>query len=165
MDEPFYLEKFHQTVSGIPQETLSKYGLKLSVVTILESVSLKAYKPEWSGDPQSPLDAEGRIFFSVWVNDKAIREKKIFYNIHALKLRMLKAYKISSRDFAQNFRKEFSIHQKEWPNVSVDYGPLTLMEGWIELSTDQMENDVRELVQKFLKISPIIDNLLEQYTK
>ncbi len=165
MDDNFYLDRFHLAASGISEEILNTYGLKLSIDTILESVVLKVYKPEWSGTPQSPLNAEGRIFFSVWVNDKTIREEKIFYNIHALKLRMLKAYKISSRDFAQNFRKEFSIHQSEWPNVSVDYGPLTLLEGWTELNKDTIEQNIHELVQKFLKISPVIDNLLDQYSK
>jgi len=165
IDYDFYLSKFHQAASGIPEEILLNNGLKWSVDIVLESVALKVYKPEWSGDPQSPLDAEGRIFFSVWVNDETIRENKIYYNIHALKLRILKDYKIPARDFAQNFRKEFAIHQKEWPNVSIDYGPLTLMEGWIELNTDHIEKDIHKLVQKFLKISPIIDNLLDQYSK
>ncbi|MCP1298916.1 hypothetical protein NK356_07055 [Chryseobacterium sp. S0630] len=165
MDYAFYLRKFHQAASEIPEEKLSKYGLKISVDTVLESVALKVCKPEWTGEPQSPLDAEGRIFFSVWVNDKTIRENKIYYNIHALKLRALKVYKISSREFAQNFRQEFLKYHKDWPNVKVNYGPLTLMEGWLDLKPDHIEKDVYELAQRFLNISSIIDSVLEQYKK
>lgn len=165
MDSTFYLRKFHSAAAEIPEKILSNNGLKLSVEIVWESVALKVYNPEWSGNPQSPLDAEGRIFFSVWINDKSISERKIYYNIHALKLRTLKGYTITSRNFAQDFRKEFVKYQKEWPNVSVNYGPLTLMEGWVALKEDDIEKDIHELAQRFLKISPIIDNVLKQYKK
>ncbi|PWN59724.1 hypothetical protein [Chryseobacterium viscerum] len=165
MDSTFYLKKFHSAATEIPEKILSNNGLKLSVEIVLESVALKVYNPEWSGNPQSPLDAEGRIFFSVWINDKTISERKIYYNIHALKLRRLKGYTITSRNFAQDFRNEFLKYQKEWPNVSVNYGPLTLMEGWVALKEDHIEKDIQELAQRFLKISPIIDNVLKQYKK
>jgi hypothetical protein len=165
MDYAFYLRKFQSAISGIPEEKFKNNGLKLSLDIILESVALKVYKPEWSGDFLSPLDAEGRIFFSVWVNDKTIRENKIYYNIHALKLRALKGYKIPARDFAQIFREEFLKHRKDWPNVSVDYGPLTLMQGWIELNIDDIEKNIHELAQNFFKISFIIDSILERYKK
>ena len=165
MNYTLYLEKFHFAASEITEEILSKDRLKLSVDTILESVALKVYKPEWSGDLLSPLDAEGRIFFSIWVNDETIRENKVYYNIHALKLGALKDYKIPARNFAQVFRREFLKHQKDWPNVSVDFGPLTLMQGWIELNIDDIEKSIHELAQKFFKISFIIDSILEQYKK
>ncbi|NIF06876.1 hypothetical protein F3J23_15625 [Chryseobacterium sp. Tr-659] len=165
MDYTFYLRKFHLAASEIPEKILSNNGLKLSVEMVLESVALKVYKPEWAGDPQSPLDSEGRIFFSIWIHDEAIRERKIYYNIHALKLRSLKNYKISSRNFAQDFRSEFLEYQKDWPNVSVNYGPLTLMQGWVELKEDDIGKDIHELVQSFLTISPVIDSILNKYRK
>ncbi|WP_126653954.1 hypothetical protein [Chryseobacterium aureum] len=165
MNSTVYLEKFHLAASEITGETLSKYRLKLSVDTILESVVLKVYKPEWTSNPLSPLEAEGRIFFSVWVNDETIRKNKIYYNIHAFQLRALKDYKIPARDFAQIFREEFLKHRRDWPNVSVEYGPLTLMQGWTELNIDHIEKDVHELVQHFFKISFIMDSILEPYKK
>jgi hypothetical protein len=62
-----------------------------------------------------------------------------------------------------------------WPNVSVDYGPLTLMQGWIEVAPDRAEQDVLEqdileeeileqdilaLMERFRLVSPLIDRLL-----
>jgi hypothetical protein len=95
------------------------------------------------------------------VNDKTIEEGKLFYNIHALKLRELKGYKIGSRDFAEKFRTQFVEHQKDWKNVSISFGPLTLMEGWIDLNLVTIQNDVSDLAQKFLKISFLIDDTLD----
>ncbi|MDC8101190.1 hypothetical protein [Chryseobacterium rhizosphaerae] len=165
MDFAFYLRQFHLAAGETPEIKLDRKGLKLSVDIVLESVALKVYKPEWSGDHQSPLDAVGRIFFSVWVNDKAIQEDRIYYNIHALKVRELRNYRISGRNFAQDFRTEFLKYHKDWPNVSVQYGPLTLMQGWIQLKNDRIQKDVYELVQNFLKISSIIDHILDSHKK
>ncbi|WP_129058131.1 MULTISPECIES: hypothetical protein [unclassified Chryseobacterium] len=165
MDSAFYLNEFRLAAGEIPKEKLDKDHLNLSIDTVLESVALKMYKSEWYGDAELPKEASGRIFFSIWVNEKTIEEGRIYYNIHALKLRELKRYKIASKDFAKNFRNEFLKHQKEWPNVSVNFGPLTLMEGWIELKNDFIQEDVYNLAQKFLKINSIIDKVLEKYKK
>ncbi|MDV7698206.1 hypothetical protein N6B72_14865 [Chryseobacterium soli] len=163
MDYEFYLTMFRSAAEKISKEQYDREGLKVSVDIFLESAVLKMYKPEWSGNPQSPLDAASRIFFSIWVSDKTIREGKMYYNIHALKLRELKDYKISSRHFAQNFRVQFLKHQKDWPNADIQYGPLTLMQGWIPLTTEEIQKEVCRLIQNFLEISPIIDIVLDQY--
>jgi hypothetical protein len=97
---------------------------------ILDSVFLKLYKNAWATPLQDPLTAESRIFFSIWMNDAAIEEQRIYYNIHAFKLRHLKGYAIQSRKFADTFRDSFKVHAYNWPNVRVAFGPLTLMEGW-----------------------------------
>lgn len=161
MDYHFYQEKFQDALDKILKEPFDNAGLQLSIDTVLESVVLKIYKPEWSSDYQSPLKSKSRIFFSVWISDKAIKEGKLYYNIHALKLRELKGYKIASRDFAENFRDRFTKHQIDWENVSVQYGPLTLMEGWVDLKPDNIQNELLKLAQKFLEISPIIDETLD----
>ncbi|MDN3694366.1 hypothetical protein QWZ06_19795 [Chryseobacterium tructae] len=165
MDYDFYLNEFHSAITEDLVKKLENNGLKLSVMTILDSVALKVYKPEWSSDVNSPLDAVGRIFFSIWVNDTTIREERMYYNIHALKLRELKNYRLSSRKFAQDFRNEFMEYQKDWPNVNIQYGPLTLMQGWVDLKPDHILENTHELIQNFLNISFIIDNALEQYKK
>lgn len=163
MDESFYKQKFQEAVDAISGREFKDAGLTLSVETILESVALKIYKPEWSSNAESPVDASGRIFFSVWVNDKAIKEEKLYYNIHALKLRNLKGYKISSRSFAEEFRTQFEKHRKNWGNVDIQYGPLTLMQGWLTLNPDHIKNDIRSLADQFLRISPVIDQVLSNY--
>lgn len=163
MDYNFYQNKFQSAISTISKKELDDLRLKVSIGSVMESLALKVYKPEWSSNPQSPLIATGRIFFSIWVNDKAIQENRIYYNIHALKLRELEGYKISSRSFAEQFREQFVKGMINWPNVSVEYGPLTLMEGWIELNDESIEKDTAELVQRFLDISFMIDETLEHY--
>ncbi|PIF44762.1 hypothetical protein CLU96_1756 [Chryseobacterium sp. 52] len=163
MDELFYKQKFQEAVDTISRKEFDDARLRLSVDVILESVALKIYKTEWSSNPESPLDAPGRIFFSVWINEKSIQEGKIYYNIHALKLRDLKPHKIPGRGFAEEFRKLFKHDQQNWENVNVQYGPLTLMEGWIELQPDQIQNDLHRLARKFLMISPMIDDVLDTY--
>lgn len=163
MDYHFYQQKFQEAVDQISQKEFNDLGLKISIETILESVALKIYKPEWSNNPQSPLDASSRIFFSIWISDKTIEEGKLYYNIHALKLRELKGYKIQSRNFAEDFRNRFTEYQKDWDNVSVTYGPLTLIQGWRELKEENLQQDIIKLSQSFLKISPIIDETLNHF--
>lgn len=163
MDHNFYRDTFQSVISKISQKKLDDMEIKISVEEVMESVALKVYKSKWSNDPQFPLAAKGRIFFSIWVHDKTIQENKIYYNIHAFKLREFKGYKISSRSFAEQFRERFSSEMNNWSNVTIKHGPLTLMEGWIRLKVDTIENDIRELVQLFLNISFMIDETLDHY--
>ncbi|UWX62617.1 hypothetical protein N0B40_10055 [Chryseobacterium oranimense] len=163
MDYNFYRRNFEEAAEDIFFKQFEDLGLKLSVEEVLESVALKIYKPEWSNDFKSPLNSKSRIFFSVWVNDKTIKEGKRYYNIHALKLRELKGYKISSRNFAEKFRTQFIKYQEEWENVEVNFGPLTLMEGWINLNIETIQNDIIDLAWNFLKISPLIDHTLDVF--
>ncbi|MDH6252948.1 hypothetical protein M2347_002675 [Chryseobacterium sp. H1D6B] len=163
MDYNFYHKKFQSALDEIPKKKFDDAGLQLAVDAVLESIVLKIYKPGWSSDLQSPLNALSRIFFSVWISDQSIAEGRIYYNIHAFKLRHLKGYKIASRSFAEVFRHEFLNHQKDWPNVEVKYGPLTLMQGWIELREDNIHSDLLLLAKNFLKSSPLIDETLQRY--
>lgn len=163
MDYDFYKRTFEAIVKNIPRKHFDGAGLEISVHEVMRSIALKIYKPTWSNDFQSSITSKSRIFFSVWVNDKTNKEEKLYYNIHALKLRELKGYKISSRDFAEKFRNRFIENQKDWKNVSIDFGPLTLMEGWLDLNTETIHNDIIELSGKFLKISSLIDETLETF--
>jgi hypothetical protein len=50
--------------------------------------------------------------------------------------------------------------QSDWPNVRVDFGPLTLMQGWIPIIDKTFDRDLLALLNRFGKISPIIDEML-----
>jgi hypothetical protein len=136
---------------------------------------LKLQKPHWTNDPMDRVQNESGIFFSIWIEEKMIGKTahgktpgeksalptRAHYNIHALKLRQLKGYSITSRNFAEAFRKELAAVSRGWPNVSVSYGPLTLMQGWIDCHADSLEPESLALLDRFTKLSPVIDRLLE----
>lgn len=122
---------------------------------------LKLQRAAWTNDQMDQVENKTGIFFSIWIDDKAASRNRVNYNIHALKLRQLKGYSITSRDFASNFRDGFETTRECWPNVSVNYGPLTLMQGWIEIDPKGFEEDVLGLLERFKDMSPLIDRLLE----
>jgi len=165
MDVQFYKEKFQKIADGFDKDLLRKKQLEIAVVEILDSVALKVYKKSWANKVQDPLTSRSRIFFSVWVNDKTLKQGKVSYNIHALKLRELEGYKIISTDFANGFRGRFKYFKDLWPNVRLDYGPLTLMEGWVKLDDLNFEERILALGKNFLKIDHIIDDLLKTCKK
>ena len=122
---------------------------------------LKLQKPSWTNDRMDQIRNETGIFFSIWIDERAASRNQANYNIHALKLRQLRGYSITSRNFADDFRKSFASIRDAWPNVSVEYGPLTLMQGWIELDPNTCEGDILALMERFEHVSPIVDRLLE----
>lgn len=70
-------------------------------------------------------------------------------------------------DLQQTFCIEFhrSIFEtpENWPNTDIQYGPLTLMQGWIPITTEDIQKEVYRMIQNFLKGSPVIDTVLDQY--
>jgi hypothetical protein len=124
---------------------------------------LKLQKPSWTNDPMGQVRNRSGIFFSIWINGESAKESRANYNIHALKLRELKSYRIASKDFAEEFRKNFV--KKSWPNVSVDYDPLTLMEGWEEVALNKLEEDIPPMLERFRQVSPLLDHLLDKRSR
>jgi hypothetical protein len=122
---------------------------------------LKLQKAAWTNDDMKSVPNRTGIFFSIWLDDQSIALQQIKYNIHALKLRELKTYKATSIDFAKEFRSRFAEMESDWPNIRVDFGPLTLMQGWIPLVEKTLDRDVLRLMNRFGKISPIIDEMLK----
>ncbi|HVU94879.1 MAG TPA: hypothetical protein VHE34_06620 [Puia sp.] len=168
MDTHFYLSAFESAIAKYrgqqPREQPPHDpGLLYFAGTVLGSIALKVYKPEWASDPQNPLTSPGRIFFSVWVADKPVQQNRLLYNIHALKLRQFKTHHIASRDFAMQFRTKFQPHAHEWPNLSLDYGPLTLLQGWTKLDPATLEKEAMQLIRQFHTISPLIDQTLRSF--
>ncbi|HEY8893873.1 MAG TPA: hypothetical protein VIM79_03630 [Niastella sp.] len=163
MNTAYYLQEFQSACNRINKKPFDDQQLQIFSGIVLNSAVVKVYKPEWSNDPQNALTATSRIFFSIWVNAVTIKENRLYYNIHAFKLRQLNGHKIASRPFAEQFRDQFKKHSKGWPNVDTQYGPLTLMQGWKLLDHESLQDDSIKLVQQFLKIAPIVDTTLEHY--
>ncbi|WP_316824429.1 hypothetical protein [Pedobacter miscanthi] len=165
MDTAFYLEKFQKVADQLDQKVLREKEIEVAVGVVLNSVFLKLYKKSWASKVQDPLTAESRIFFSIWSSEAAIELEKISYNIHAFKLRHLKGYAIQSRQFADAFRNGFKVFEQQWPNVSVKYGPLTLMEGWVKLEHGDFQNEIISLANNFLAIEYLVDDTLLKFKK
>ncbi len=163
MDFRIYLEKFQKVADKLDKKLLEKKQVEVAVGIYLDSVFLKLYKRSWTNQFEDPLTSESRIFFSAWVNDSIIHEQKVFYNIHALKLRKLKGYSIESRKFADMFRAKFRPFENKWPNVSLKFGPLTLMQGWLNLNPENIQDEILGLVTNFLEIDYLIDNNLAYF--
>lgn len=160
-----YLPLFKKAADKLDKKLLHEKQIEVAVGIVLDSVFLKLYKKSWANPSQDPLTAESRIFFSVWINDSTIAKQKISYNIHAFKLRKLKGYTIESRKFAETFRAYFKNSEPKWENVSVDFGPLTLMEGWMTLDEKKTEDDLLQLSRNFLEIEHLIDSTLTEFRK
>ena len=159
MNTDFYLDKMQKSIDLLDKAAFSKRQLEFKIGVWLNSVVLKIQEKAWLN--QTSVNAFGEsVFFSIWINDDTMREGKIYYNIHALKLRELTGYKIKSRHFAESFRDQFKPYAKDWPNVSVAFGPLTLMEGWVKLDMNKMEDVIANLATRFFVIQPIINALL-----
>jgi hypothetical protein len=165
MDYTLYLKKFQKAADPLDKKMLDKKQMEVAVGIYKDSVFLKLYKTSWATPFQDPLTADSRIFFSVWVSDSIIKEQKMFYNIHALKLRQLKGYSIASRDFAESFRAKFKVVQHQWTNVSTKFGPQTLMEGWVKLDLKNIQHEILKLAIHFLEIDYLVDDTLEIFKK
>ena len=163
MDRTFYLEIFQNAADKIDKNVMIRKQLEVATGLYGDSVFLKLYKTSWASPSQDPLTAQSRIFFSIWINDSAITEQKLLYNIHALKLRQLKGYSIASRKFAESFRSYFKALETQWPNVHCNYGPLTLMQGWIESEPQKIQDAILLLSNKFLELEPLIDKTLAEF--
>jgi secondary thiamine-phosphate synthase enzyme len=156
MNFNLYLDKFQKAADLLDKKLLSKKQMEVAVGIFHNSVFLKLFKTAWANKFPDALTSPSRIFFSVWVNDAIIKENKLFYNIHALKLSHLNGYAIASRDFADSFRKKFKPFEQQWENVSTKFGPLTLMQGWVNADLKNLEEETIKLANSFYKLSILL---------
>ena len=159
--EPIFAEIKSRFDSRFDERPSVANGLICKQGFYTNSLVLKLQKASWTNDPMNQVRNQSGIFFSIWITEKSAARNQANYNIHALKLRHLKGYSITSRDFAEDFRSRFASLQKPWPNVSVDYGPLTLMQGWIDIHPQSAEKSILHLMESFEQLSPLIDRLLQ----
>jgi hypothetical protein len=161
VDRSFFTTGFQRATSEIDKKRLAEKKLKVWIGKFLQCDVLKIYKESWTNPSKDPVTSPSRIFFSIWVDPA--NEQKLFYNIHALKLRQLKGYKIESRKFAETFRKEFKGFSHNWENVSINFGPLTLMQGFVALKPENFQTEVLRLSNNFLEIEHLIDKTLAAF--
>ncbi len=159
-----YLEMFARVAARV-RPLLVARQIEAHVGCWHESAVLKLQKRRWANQPPVAGPSEIGIFFSVWVDATGLKQRRAFYNLHALKLRSLEGYSIQSREFAAAFRSAAAESIRDWPHVSTDYGPQTLMQGWIELDSPRVEDEVAELVRRFIPLAERVDKLLDQREK
>ncbi len=165
METKYYLDKFQNCVDQLDDKAFKQAQLDLKVGIWMDSVCLKIQKKFWTNQLQTTKPFEESIFFSIWISDESIQESKLYYNIHAFKLRQLTGYSIKSREFAEAFRLRFQAFKYNWPNVSLNFGPLTLMQGNVKIDLENFENVILELAYQFLNIHFIIDDLLKERSR
>jgi hypothetical protein len=165
METAFYLSEFEKAARELDAGLLAQKGLDVEVGVWLRSVVLRMHRKTWANKPFEQPQSDTAIFFSIWLNVGDVKTGRLFYNIHALKLRQLRGYRITSREFAADFRAGFKPFAQYWPNVSVDFGPLNLMEGWMALDAAAIAADVSAMATGFLELAPLIDALLERRKK
>jgi len=153
--------EFQTAANQIDKNLLAQKQLKVWPGKLLNCDVLKIYKNAWANPSKDPVTSPSRIFFSIWVDPD--NKHQLFYNIHALKLRQLKGFKIESRKFAETFRKEFKPFSHKWENVSTDFGPLTLMQGFVTLEQKTFLHEVLKLSNNFLGIEHLIDQTLDRF--
>lgn len=139
----------------------SRHGLVCRRGFYKDCCVVKLQKASWTNDSMKEIQNESGIFFSVWSDSVSLSRGRVMYNIHALKLRLLKGHVITSRDFADNFRKNFTPARPDWPNVRTDYGPATLMQGWVESAPGPLFRNIFALMEHFVALSPLLDHLLD----
>lgn len=163
MNTEIYLDKFENAVNAFDKKVLEKSGLEIQTGIWLNSVVIRLQKKHWANDPDEKPNSGSAIFMGIWIDQEAFSKKILKYNIHALKLRQLNGYALQSRVFADSFREKFKKIEQKWENLSVQFGPQTLMEGWISLNDEKIHEDILHLIYNFIEIAPLIDETLLEF--
>ena len=152
-----YLAVLDRIKKDSTSELTEKHRLYCETGDWLDSAVLKLQKKDWTdgGIGQG-------VFFSVWIGEKELKKKRFNYNIHALKLRLRKGYSIKPGEFVSAFRAKLDVLGGQWPNLRTDYGPQTLMQGWRPADLTTFRKDVLELMDSFIAIHKVIDEMLEE---
>lgn len=165
MSIEIYLNKFENAVKAFDKKKLEKSGLEIQTGIWLNSVVIRLQKKHWANNPDEKPHSGSAIFMGIWIDQEAFSKKILKHNIHALKLRQLNGYALQSRAFADSFRQKFKEFEQKWENINVQFGPQTLMEGWIPLNDEKIQEDILNLINSFIEIAPLIDETLLEFQK
>jgi hypothetical protein len=156
-----FLQQFAEIKTRYEDQRSRDAAMVCRVGSHLDCDVLKLQNREWTNDDLKTMVNQSGIFFSIWITAAGAQQDRAEYNIHALKLRKLEGYRLTSRDFCQRFRARFIEAKSRWPNVATHYGPLTLMQGWFHIDRKTFAQDVLEMMNRFDRdVAPIIDDLL-----
>lgn len=163
------MEKYHSVLKKLEkkhtQSLSDKYGLTCKQIQYGEdTAALYIAKKNWTNRFERDREKTIGIFYCVWVSPELLEEEKYAYNIHSLKLRDLPGYKLASREFANEFRAAVHSRVASWPNIRMDYGPLTLLEGRDICELGSFEEKVEKRISEFVGIHKEIDKLLQVAT-
>jgi hypothetical protein len=152
-----YLAILENIKTAISADLMHSHHLRCEAGDWMDSATLKLQKDAWT----SGGTGQG-IFFSVWLGEKDLKARRFNYNIHALKLGTLPGHDVKPREFAMAFREKLDAHSQrsDWPNLRTDYGPQTLMQGWMPLDEAAFRPDVESLIRRFVGMHKVIDVLL-----
>jgi len=126
-----------------------------------DSESLYLGKPNWTNRFDNDRETTIGIFCCIWVSTKLLKSNQFAYNIHSKKLKSLPGYTLTPTRFASDFRTLVKSPVAKWPNIRLDYGPSTLLEGRESSDIDKFADNVRKRIDGFVKIQHHIDDLLE----
>lgn len=144
-------------------ELLKKQGLVCKQLQFEDNECFPLYlaKQHWTNRFDEERESTIGIFCGIWVTPTLLRKKQFAYNIHAKSLRKLPGYKLTSRKFANDFRSLVRSQVSQWPNISLEHGPLTLLQGKETCELNSFAEKVEERIFGFVDIHQHIDNLLE----
>ncbi|MGV3661023.1 MAG: hypothetical protein ACO1TE_12620 [Prosthecobacter sp.] len=168
---PTHLESLEKARQRIEQDKdfgsvwLCKTGVWPDAIAPKAAV-LKLFKEHWlPGFQEEAIASPVGIFFSVWIDDEAVKKRGLHYNVHALKLRQLPGHALESRKFASAFRAAFGPRSSGWPSVKMAYGPQTLFQGFAKCPMERAGVGAYNLAKKFISLGGIIDGLLKDAAK
>lgn len=145
-------------------ELLREFGLVCRQLPFdAETAALYVAKPHWTNRFDERRESTSGIFFTVWVTPALIERSRLAYNVHSLKLRELQGYKLASRKFAEEFRQTVRPYVRAWPNISMDFGPLTLLQGYDNYAAKSFEPTVTRRVLDFVEVHQAIDRLIDKH--
>ncbi|QIF03034.1 hypothetical protein [Roseimicrobium sp. ORNL1] len=152
-----YLGILENIKDAMSADLMRKHQLRCEAGDWMDSATLKLQKDAWTAGGTG----QG-IFFSVWLGEKELKTRRFNYNIHSLKLGTLPGHVVKPREFASAFREKLEAHPKGsgWPNLSTDYGPQTLMQGWMPLDEATFRQDMESVIERFVGMHDVIDALL-----
>lgn len=142
---------------------LKKHGLLCKQLQYADDGCPPLYiaKPHWTNRFDEERESTIGIFCAIWVAPTLLKKRQFAYNIHSKTLHKLPGYKLKSRKYANDFRRLVKSQVAQWPGISLDYGPLTLLEGKDTCDLDSFSEKVEERIFGFVDIHQHIDDLLE----